>query len=339
MKVAVLAPVTWRTPPRNYGPWEQVASVLTEALVKNGVDVTLFATGDSVTGATLQSVCPQPLGEYPKDAKVWECLHISHLMERASEFTIIHNHFDFLPLTYSRLIKTPVITTIHGFSSEEIIPVFKKYNESSFYVSISHSDRHPALEYLDTVYNGIDEQQFQFGEGQGEYLLYFGRIHPHKGAHEAIQVAIQSNHKLILCGLVQDETYFKEKVVPYLNDSTIIYRGNVGPEERNQLLGNALALLHPISFEEPFGLSVVEAMMCGTPVIAFNRGSMKELIIDTKTGFLLRTVEEAVAAVRDIKSISRLACRVHALTNFSGQVMARHYLELYQKIAHPSNSL
>ena len=171
MKIAILSPVTWRTPPRQYGPWEQVASVLTEGLVKLGQDVTLFATGDSVTQANLQAVCKAPLGEYPGDAKVSECLHISHLMERAAEFSVIHNHFDFLPLTYSRLINTPVITTIHGFSSEEIVPVYKKYNDHSYYVSISNSDRHPALDYLATVYNGIDEQLFQPGKGEGNYLL------------------------------------------------------------------------------------------------------------------------------------------------------------------------
>ena len=173
MKVAVLAPLTWRTPPRNYGPWEQVASVLTEALVKEGIDVTLFATADSVTSATLESVWEKPLGEYPADAKVAECLHIANLMEKAGEFDVIHNHFDFLPLTYSGLIYTPVITTIHGFSSEQIVPVFKKYNAHSHYVSISNSDRRADLTYLDTVYNGLDENQFSFGEGKGNYLLYF----------------------------------------------------------------------------------------------------------------------------------------------------------------------
>jgi glycosyltransferase involved in cell wall biosynthesis len=337
MKIAMLAPITWRTPPRNYGPWEQVASVLTEALVKNGLDVTLFATGDSITRATLQSVCPKPLGECPGDAKVWECLHISHLVERASEFTIIHNHFDFLPLTYSRLIRTPVITTIHGFSSEEIIPVYKKYNDQSHYVSISNSDRHPQLEYLDTVYNGIDEQLFPFGEGQGDYLLYFGRIHPHKGAWEAIQIALRSKKRLILCGLVQDEVYYREKVAPYVDGSSIIFKGNVGPDQRNQLMGGALALLHPISFEEPFGLSVVESMMCGTPVIAFNRGSMKELITEGKTGFLVNNTEEAVAAIPDIKHISRQACRWYATVNFSSEVMAGNYIKLYHKITAHSN--
>jgi glycosyltransferase involved in cell wall biosynthesis len=339
MKIAILAPITWRTPPRNYGPWEQVASVLTEGLVKEGLDVTLFATGDSLTQAKLKSICELPIGEYPADAKVMECLHISNLMEQASSFDIIHNHFDFLPLTYSGLIRTPLLTTIHGFSSEQIIPVYKKYNASTHYVSISNSDRHPELKYLDTVYNGLDEQQFDQGSGQGDYLLYFGRIHPHKGAYEAIQIAMNSNKKLILCGLIQDQAYYEEKVAPWLNDSSIIYMGNADPHARNQLLGDAIALLHPISFEEPFGLSVAEAMMCGTPVIAFERGAMKELIIDGKTGFLVHNIDEATAAVGKINHISRCACRKHAMDKFSSRVMALNYIRLYKQILHRPYSI
>jgi glycosyltransferase involved in cell wall biosynthesis len=337
MRIAVLAPVTWRTPPRLYGPWEQVASVLTESLVKLGIDTTLFATGDSITNAKLQWVCEKPTAETNSDYKVWECLHISNMMEQAASFDLIHNHFDFLPLTYSRLIKCPIITTIHGFSSPQIVPVFKKYNENTHYVSISVSDRHPELEYLDTVYNGINDTQFEMGEGGGDYLLFFSRIHPHKGAYEAIQIAMRSKKKLLICGLIQDEQYFAEKVKPFIDIDRIIYKGNVGPEERNRLMGDAAALLHPISFEEPFGLSVVEAMMCGTPVIAFNRGSMKELIIDNKTGFIVNDIDEAVAAVSVIKNIDRNACRNHALSNFSGMAMAEHYIRLYKQVLDKNN--
>jgi glycosyltransferase involved in cell wall biosynthesis len=332
MKIALLAPITWRTPPRNYGPWEQVVSVLAEGLVKQGIEVTLFATGDSVTRAMLESVWQKPLGEYPADTKVAECLHISNLMEKAAEFDVIHNHFDFLPLTYSKLIHTPLLTTIHGFSSKEIIPVFKKYNDNSFYVSISNSDRHPDLTYLDTVYNGLDEDQFNYGNGEGGYLLYFGRIHPHKGAYEAIQIAAKSNKKLVLCGFIQDQSYFEQMVAPYLNNDSVIYRGNVCPEQRDRLLGNALALLHPVSFEEPFGLSVAEAMMCGTPVIAFERGSMKELIVNDKTGFLTQNTQEAVEAVTNIPLLNRTDCRRHALNKFSGTTMTSSYIKLYQEI-------
>lgn len=335
----MLAPVTWRTPPRHYGPWEQVVSVLTESLVSKGVDVTLFATGDSITQGKLESVCKQPTGEFPSDAKVAECLHISHLMEQASRYDIIHNHFDFLPLTYSRLINTPVITTIHGFSSEAIVPVYKKYNAHAYYVAISHSNRHPGLQYLDTVYNGIDEQLFEYGTGEGGYLLFFGRIHPHKGTLEAIQIAIRAKRKLIICGLIQDQAYYNEKIAPCIDDTTISYMGNVGPDQRNRLLGGAVALLHPISFDEPFGLSVVEAMMCGTPVIAFSRGAMPELIMDGKTGFLVNNCTEAVAVIGGLHSIDRHACRDHALSRFSSRVMAERYLALYKKVARKPNGL
>ncbi|MEP6684258.1 MAG: glycosyltransferase family 4 protein [Parafilimonas sp.] len=339
MRIAILSPITWRTPPRNYGPWEQVVSVLTEGLIRHGLDVTLFATGDSVTKAKLQSVCDKPTGEYPADVKVMECLHIAKLMEQAASFDVIHNHFDFLPLTYSCLIRKPFITTIHGFSSELIVPVYKKYNANTSYVSISNSDRHPDLNYIDTIYNGLDDQQFNYGEGNGDYLLYFGRIHPHKGAYEAIQIALKSNKKLILCGLIQDQNYFNEKVAPFLNDSSIIYRGNVGPQERDQLLGDACALLHPISFEEPFGLSVAEAMMCGTPVIAFDKGSMKELIINNKTGFLVSNIDEAIDAVSNIKNITRCECRKHAIEKFSSEVMVKSYINLYKRIIRKNNSI
>lgn len=328
----MLAPITWRTPPRNYGPWEQVASVITEALVQNGIDVTLFATGDSVTKAKLQYVCDAPLAEQPAHAKAMECLHISNLMEQSGNFDIIHNHLDFLPLTYTHLIQTPVITTIHGFSSPDIVPVYKKYNDRGFYVSISESDRHPDLKYIGTVYNGINELQFDYGTGEKDFLLYFGRIHPDKGTHEAINIAYKAKKNLVLCGLIQDQAYFDEKVLPYLSEPTVSYLGNVGPDQRNSLMGNALALLHPISFDEPFGLSVAEAMMCGTPVIAYMRGSMKELIIDGKTGFLVRNVEDAVTAITQIKQINRQACRAHALEKFGSQTMADRYLELYKKI-------
>jgi glycosyltransferase involved in cell wall biosynthesis len=335
MKVAILSPVTWRTPPRNYGPWEQVASVLTEALHRKGIDTTLFATGDSKTAGKLAFVCDKPLGEFPGDAKVAECLHISHLMERADEFDIIHNHFDFLPLTYSGLINTPMITTIHGFSSKDILPVYRKYNATTHYVSISNADRDPSLHYLDTVYNGLDVQQFSLGAGKGDYLLYFGRIHPHKGTYQAIQIAAMAGKKLLICGLIQDQAYYEEKVFPYINDDTVKYLGNVGPEQRNEILGSASALLHPIAFDEPFGLSVAEAMLCGTPVIAFNRGAMKELIVEGESGYLLNNIEEAAAAVGNIDIIGRGNCRRYAAEKFSSQLMADRYISLYKKILKP----
>jgi len=332
MRAAILAPVAWRTPPRHYGPWEQVASNIAEGLIKLGVDVTLFATGDSITEGKLKAVCAQGYEEdRSQDAKVLECLHISNLMEQAGDFDIIHNNFDFLPLSYSGLIDTPMITTIHGFSSPRIIPVYKKYNSRGHYVSISNADRSPELEYIATVYNGLDTKDFKFTEQPQDYLLYFGRIHHDKGPLEAIEISKRANKRLIIAGIIQDENYFKEKVEPQLND-WIQYIGPAGPDKRNELLGNALALLHPINFAEPFGMSVAESMLCGTPVIAFNKGSMPELIRHEKTGFLVNTVDEAVDAIGELRSINRAYCREWANSQFSKEKMAEDYFKLYQQI-------
>ena len=333
MKVAILSPVVWRTPPRKYGPWEQVASNIAEGLLEKGIDVTLFATGDSITKGKLEFVIDKPYGENPDmDAKVCECQHISHLMDRASEYDIIHNNYDFLPLTYSRLIKTPMLTTIHGFSSPKIIPVYKKYNDINNYVSISNSDRSAELKYAATVYNGINEKEFTFRNKHGDYLLFFGRIHPEKGTHECIEIAKRAGMKLIISGLIQDEVYFKEKIEPFIDKENILYVGNSDPDKRDKLLGGAYALLHPISFEEPFGLSIVESYFCGTPVIAYKRGSMPELIQDGKTGFLVSGVNEAVESLKDIIKLNRKDCLTWAESKFTRSKMAEDYIEVYKKI-------
>jgi glycosyltransferase involved in cell wall biosynthesis len=332
MKIAILAPIAWRTPPRHYGPWEQVASNLTEGLVQAGMEVTLFATGDSITDAKLASVVPMGYEEdHRLDAKVVECLHISNLMEQASEFDLIHNHFDFLPLSYSALVGTPMVTTIHGFSSERIVPVFQKYNARCHYISISDADRHPSLDYIGTVYNGLNTSSFTFIGQPKDYLLFFGRIHPDKGTAEAIEIARRSQRKLYIAGIIQDENYFNDCVAPHLG-ADVEFIGSAGPEKRDALMGNAAALLHPINFEEPFGLSVAEAMLCGTPVIAFNRGSMPELIRHEQTGFLVHTVEKAAEAVANLRKIDRNACRDWAMKRFSKEKMVEDYIALYRKI-------
>lgn len=332
MKIAILSAIAWRTPPRNYGPWEQVASNITEGLLAAGHDVTLFATGDSLTAGTLESVIPMGYAEDNSvDAKVAECLHISHVMERAGEFDLIHNNFDFLPLTYSRLCKVPMLTTIHGFSSSKIIPVYKKYNSSGAYVSISDADRNPELDYLATVYNGLRLSDFTFNPSPQDYLLFFGRIHPDKGTAEAIEIARKSKKRLLIAGLIQDENYYHERVHPHLNED-VVYLGNADAEKRQELLANAVALLHPILFDEPFGLSVAESMICGTPVIAFNRGSMPELIRNGETGFLVGGVEEAVEAVQMLPGIDRKTCNVWASSQFSQEKMVADYIRCYQSV-------
>jgi len=333
MRIAVLSPISWRTPPLHYGPWESVVSLLTEELVHMGLDVTLFATGDSQTSGRLVAVCPHPYSEDRSvDPKVAECLHISEIFERAAEFDLIHNNFDFLPLTYSGLVETPVVTTIHGFSSSKIIPVYKKYNARSHYVAISESDKSAELDYIATIHHGIDINQFPFFDAQGEYLLFFGRIHPHKGVYEAIQVAQRVGMKLVIAGIIQDQDYFASKVEPHIDGATVEYLGSVGPDQRAEVLGRALALLHLISFDEPFGLSLVESMACGTPVIAFRRGSMPELIRHGETGYIVDDIEGAIDAVATIKSIDRPRCRADVQRRFTSARMARDYVRVYEKI-------
>ncbi len=333
MKIALLSPIAWRTPPLHYGPWETIVSMLAEGLVQRGLEVTLFATGDSSSSAKLEWVCPHAYEEDPSlDPKVWECLHIAHLFEQAENFDIIHNNYDFLPLSYSRLVKTPVVTTIHGFSSPRIIPVYKKYNQQTHYVSISYADRHPELQYLDNVYHGIDLRQFTFQPQTGSYLLYLGRIHRDKGTAQAIEIARQTGLPLLIAGIIQDQAYYDSFVAPYLKEDKIVYLGSVGPEQRDQLLGGAYALLHPIHFAEPFGLSVIEAQACGTPVIAFNRGSMSEVIQDGVSGFLVEDVAGAIKQLDNISKIKRGNCRHWVEQSFSQERMVEEYIKVYRAI-------
>jgi glycosyltransferase involved in cell wall biosynthesis len=333
LRVGMLSTVAWRTPPRHYGPWERVVSILTEGLVARGVDVTLFATADSETQAGLQAVAARGYAEDPSiDAKVFECLHIASLFERAEQFDLLHNHFDFLPLSYSRLVDTPLVTTIHGFSSERIVPAYRAYDDRSYYVAISNADRHPDLTYAVTIYHGVPMEEFTFREQAGEYLLFFGRIHHDKGAHEAVELARRTGRRLVLAGIVADEAYFKAQVEPFLDGDRIQYVGSAGPEKRDELLGGAAALVHLVNFDEPFGLSVVEALATGTPVIARPRGSLPELIDQGRTGFLANDLEQAAEAVEQLSTIDRGACRREAETRFSAQRMVDDYLALYEDV-------
>ena len=291
--------------------------------------MTLFATGDSETSARLRSVIPQGWSEDPGvNPKVAECLHISEVFERASEFDVIHNSFDFLPLTYSRLMSTPMITTIHGFSSPDIVPVYVKYNNGTSFVAISDADRHPALDYVATIHHGIDIDSFTFNPATGSYLAFFGRIHPDKGVVAAIEVARRTGIPLRIAGIVQDQAYFDSEVAPRL-DQHVQFIGSVTAEDRSSFLGSAVALLHLIDFDEPFGLSVVEAMACGTPVIAFDRGSMPELIIDGTTGFLVTDVRAAANAVKEVAGLDRATIRATSVRCFSCDRMVDEYLAAY----------
>jgi glycosyltransferase involved in cell wall biosynthesis len=338
LRIAVLAPLAWRTPPRHYGPWEQFASLLTEGLVACGHEVTLFATADSVTSARLIASSPGGWSDDPSiEPKVAECMHIASAFERAGEFDIIHNGFDFLPLTYSGLVDTPVVTTIHGFSSSRIVPVYERYDATTDYVAISDSDRHPRLHYAATVHHGIDTAAFSCADEIGEHLLYFGRIHPDKGTAHAIEVAQLSGRRLDIAGIVQDEEYFREQVEPHIDGDQIRYLGAVDSSQRVRTLGEAHALLHLIDFDEPFGYSVVEAMACGTPVIAYPRGSMPEIVDHGSTGFLVTDVAGAVAATTAVAELDRTAIRASTVERFDVSTMIDEYVTVYRSILQRRN--
>jgi glycosyltransferase involved in cell wall biosynthesis len=331
VKVALLGPIAWRTPPVHYGPWELITSLLAEGLTARGVEVTLFATLDSVTKATLDGVVATGYETDPSiDGRVWEAIHVAHALGRSGEFDLVHNHLDWLPLAFSGFCGAPMLTTIHGFSGPRILPAYAR-SRSSF-VSISDSDRSPDLDYLGTVYHGIDLDELPFDPAGSADLVAFGRIHPDKGTHDAIEIARRAGRRLIVCGIVQDQNYFRELVEPRIDGDRVVYLGSVGPADRGRILGSAAALLHPIGFAEPFGLSVVEAMACGTPVVAYRKGSMPEVVDDGVTGRLVETVDEAVAAVAAIGGIDRAACRERARERFGADRMVDDYLRIYRKI-------
>jgi len=330
-RVAVLSPVAWRTPPRQYGAWETVAGNITEGLVSRGWDVTLFATGDSVTRAHLHAVVDRGYEEDPAiDPKVAEYLHISEAFEHAAEFDLIHSHCDFMALSYSRLVKTPVLTTIHGFSSPRIMPVYEKYRDG-YFVSISNSDRAPGLNYLATVYNGIDLSLYPMQETGGDHLIFLGRIHPDKGVHLAIEVARLSGLPLLIAGIIQDRTYFREQVEPHL-DQAIRYIGPVDVPGKNALFARARALLHLTTIPERFGLVLAEANAAGVPVIAMDLGSCREVIEDGQTGFLVDNVHQAVEALGRLGEIDRNACRQRVQQCFSIETMVEAYERVYEAI-------
>jgi glycosyltransferase involved in cell wall biosynthesis len=331
-RIAVLSPVAWRTPPRQYGAWETVASNITEGLVARGWDVTLFATGDSVTRAHLRSVVAKGYEEDPEvDPKVAEYLHISAAFEQAAEFDLIHSHYDFMALTYTRLVATPVLTTIHGFSSPGIMPVYQKYRDG-YFVSISDSDRTPGLNYLATVYNGIDLELYALQETRGDHLIFLGRIHPDKGVHLAIAAARQSGLPLLIAGIIQDKEYFREQVEPHLDEQQIRYVGPVDVRGKNELFAKARALLHLNTIPERFGLVLAEANAAGVPVIAMDLGSCREVIADGRTGFLVNNVEEAVQALQRLVEINGKACRERVRELFSIETMVAAYERVYAAI-------
>ena len=257
-------------------------------------------------------------------------MHISHAFRRSAEFDLVHNHLDWLPLAFSAHCRTTLLTTIHGFSDRKILPAYAAAQSS--FVSISNADRVPELDYCATVYHGVDLDALPFSAGGGDDLVILGRIHPDKGTAEAIDIAGRAGRRLIIAGIVQDHSYFTEQVEPRIDDDRVRYLGSIGPTQRAEVLGSAVALLHPIAFAEPFGLSVVEAMATGTPVIAYPRGSMPEVIDEGVTGFLVSDAAQAAAAVEAAARLDRSGVRRVAEDRFSAARMVADYLAVYGEL-------
>ena len=333
----MIAPIAWRTPPEHYGPWESIASLLTEGLVARGVDVTLFATLDSLTAAALDGVCAHGYAEDAQlDGRVWEALHVSHALARSGEFDLVHNHLDWLPLAFDEHVRAPMVTTIHGFSGAGILPAYRR--SRSAFVAISESDRDAGLDYVATIHHGIDLQELPFRARSGDQLVSFGRIHPDKGTADAIEIARRAGRRLVICGIVQDERYFADAVEPHVDGDQVIFLGSVGPQRRADILGDAAALLHPIHFDEPFGLSVVEAMACGTPVVAYQRGSMAELVDEGVTGYLAHDIQSSVDAVRAAVRLDRADVHARAVARFGADRMVEDYLRTYSELLRPAST-
>jgi glycosyltransferase involved in cell wall biosynthesis len=331
MRLAVLGPISWPTPPPGYGPWEQIACNIAAGMSARGLDVTLFATGNSRAPVKVSAVVPVGLEEdRGLNADVYSALHIGKLFERAAEFDLIHNNFDWKPLTYALATSAPpMITTIHGFSSPPILAAYYAAAARSFYCSISNADRDPGLAYLATTYNGIDPAQWTFRARPGEDLVFLARFHPEKGAHLAIAVAKKAGVRLKMAAIPQDDAYFKELVEPHIDGDQIQFLGHVKGAARDELLGNALALVHMTTRPERFGLTLIEAMACGTPVLGADMGSIPEIVVDGRTGFLCRDVDDAAAHVPLLASLDRQGCRQHVETTFSTERMIDRYCTAY----------
>jgi mannose-6-phosphate isomerase-like protein (cupin superfamily) len=292
-------------------PWERAAAGLADRLVRKEIDATVFPVGSPERRESLQ---------------------LSEVLERAEEFDLIHNFYDCIVLTYLGKTTTPVLTTVHELLSPLTLPVYEKYNPRSYYASVSEAGRSEKLGYIATVYPGIDPGQLAFRPEPGDYLLRLGRIGPGRGIEEAVQTAEKAGRKLILSGVVQDADYFASRVKPRLDGRRIVFRDPAGGGGEPELLGGAIALLHTAQVDEPFPLTAIEAMACGTPVVAWNGGGMPELIAEGKTGFLVSAVDEAVDALRRVRRLDRAECRRFVEERFSADRMAADYLRVYEKI-------
>ena len=338
MRIAQLAPLYEAVPPVGYGGTERVVAGLTEELVRSGHHVVLFASGDSVTSAELVPCCARGLrlDAAVEDPIAYYIVQLGKLVERAGEFDVIHNHIDYLAFPVAAALRLPVVTTLHGrLDLPDLQPVYAQYAEAPL-VSISNAQRTPLPDacWLATVYNGIDLAHFMLREEPGRYLAFLGRISPEKGLADAILIARAANMPLRIAAKTDpaDREYFARTIEPMLNSPGIEYVGEINEAQKNEFLGDAYAYLFPVQWPEPFGITMVESMACGTPVIAMARGAVPEVVIPGRTGFVCQTLPEMVGAVQRVRQISRRACRAHVEGRFSVANMAAAYEAVYRRV-------
>ena len=344
LRIAQLANIAERVPPQKYGGTERVVYALTEELVKRGHEVTLFASGDSITSAKLISIYPKSL-RYSKvldntySANILTLLNIGYAYQRQDQFDIIHDHNGYLSLPTANLAKTPVVMSVHGYFGVNERRIFENLKKP-YLVSVSKAQATsaPNLKFMGNVYHGLEMKHFPFSKKPGKYLLFVGRISMEKGVHFAIEVALYLDIPLIIAAKLDsavdaahDVSYFKQFVEPKLSNQ-IKWVGEVSEVERNKLMSGALCSLHPIIWPEPFGLTMIESMVCGTPVVAFNLGSTIEVIEDAKSGYIVEDVSSMIEAVANIQKIDRQYCRKYVLNRFNVKNMVDGYEQIYNKI-------
>jgi glycosyltransferase involved in cell wall biosynthesis len=340
LRIAILAPLVEPVPPPLYGGTERVVSLLTEELVRRGHDVTLFASGDSRTAATLAPVCPRGLRLDPevKDYAAYTLVALGEAYTHDGEFDLFHNHNDYLAFALARMAQTPTVTTTHGrLDLEEVRRFYQLYPEQRL-VSISHDQRKwlPDANWVGTVHNGIAVDHFRLRQTPGDYLVFLGRISPEKRPDRAIEIARDVGMKLVIAAKVDavDQQYYDSAIAPLIraNSGLIDYIGEVDEHDKDDMLGNAYAYLFPIDWPEPFGLTMVEAMATGTPVIASRNGSVPEIVQDGVTGFVCSTFKEMIEAVPKVASLDRVACRRHVERHFTPVAMADGYETIYHTL-------
>ena len=344
MRIAQVAPLYESVPPRFYGGTERVVSWLTEKLVELGHEVTLFASGDSVTNARLVPGCKKALRMDPDciDPLAHHMLMIEEVLNQAQEFDLIHFHLDYFHFIRSRREQLPCVTTLHGrLDIPDLAPLYQEFREMPL-ISISNPQRGPLpwVNWVGTVHHGMPTDLLNWDEGSGNYLAFLGRVSPEKGLNHAIEIALKTAMPLKIAAKIDraDREYYQQEIKPMLNHPLIEFIGEIGRAEKSKFLGNATALLFPIEWPEPFGLVMIEAMACGTPVIAYPCGSVPEIILDGVNGFVVRDVDGAVEAVSKAAHFDRSECRRYFELNFTDDLMARNYLSIYQKLIHPKSA-